>query len=741
MYETTTPPQKALNIYSQAPWLLICLLFFASPLLGQSCPQPSTGNTGFDQSQQLFGDAAGQKFGGSLAMSGRLMVVGSPQAGSNAQGEAEVFRRIGNAWVSEGLLPADLSSPLQVGERFGASVDVDDNDTGDDLIVVSTRPVSDTTGLIIKAYVYRNSGSNWQLETTLTHSTQPVTGTPPGSSVAVDDETIVVGVPDFWGGGAAFIHRYNGGSWNPDQGGDVLAADLISQNPTGPIPQHLGTWVDIDDDQIAVGDPYATVGGLVNAGVAYLIHRKNGATWLGCNGSGGVALTGGSTGVPTAGESFGGCVAIAGDVLVIGAHDFSNGGTGSAYVYRRLGTSPQTWCNWTLEQQLFGSTGLASDAFGRAVAIEADFPDSQQPLNGSGRILSGASRADIVGSNSGTAYVYDYALIAGSPQWTEVAELQPDDPLSEDRFGINVAIAGCTIGVSAHLDDAPGFNAGSTTLFLAPECEDCAEVTAEIVSADPTASCASSVILDMTNLSSCALVAAEVSITYPFGPPAPLPFPYSGPTVSPSTISFNSPVSPGDAFLIDVLIADALGGSCVCLEIILLASDGAGSVEECCRKTVCVRTAAQAGCGDCNGNGVPDSLDISLGTSEDCNFNGSPDECDIANGTSLDINGDGIPDECVQFVRGDTNASGGSPDIADVINSLLYTFNMPGGISPCDDASDVNDDGIHPSIADAIYLVNYLFPPPSPPPPAPFPNCGIDPTPDPLGCDSFPPCP
>ncbi|MBT7129229.1 MAG: hypothetical protein HN891_00765 [Planctomycetes bacterium] len=93
-----------------------------------------------------------------------------------------------------------------------------------------------------------------------------------------------------------------------------------------------------------------------------------------------------------------------------------------------------------------------------------------------------------------------------------------------------------------------------------------------------------------------------------------------------------------------------------------------------------------------------------------------------------------------EFVRGDTNASGGSPDIADAINSLYYIFNIPGGISPCDDASDVNDDGIHPSIADAIYLLNYLFPPPSSPPPAPFPACGPDPTTDPLGCASFPPC-
>jgi hypothetical protein len=209
-----------------------------------------------------------------------------------------------------------------------------------------------------------------------------------------------------------------------------------------------------------------------------------------------------------------------------------------------------------------------------------------------------------------------------------------------------------------------------------------------------------------------------------------------GPTVSPSTISFSSPVSTGDPFLIDVLIADALGGSCVCLEITLLASDGAGGVEECCSKTVCVRTVAQAGCGDCNGNGVPDTTEISLGINTDCNLNGIPDDCDIENGASDDINGDGIPDECILFVRGDTNADGNC-DIADAINLLQCLF-FGTGYCPCDDASDVNDDGTV-NVADVIYKLVYIFGN-GPPPPSPFPVCGLDPTPDSIGCLSYPPC-
>ncbi|MCA9289197.1 MAG: exo-alpha-sialidase [Phycisphaerales bacterium] len=49
---------------------------------------------------------------------------------------------------------------------------------------------------------------------------------------------------------------------------------------------------------------------------------------------------------------------------------------------------------------------------------------------------------------------------------------------------------------------------------------------------------------------------------------------------------------------------------------------------------------------DCNGNGVGDATDISLGTAQDCNSNGIPDSCEIAAGTVPDTNNNGIPDGC-----------------------------------------------------------------------------------------------
>ena len=87
------------------------------------------------------------------------------------------------------------------------------------------------------------------------------------------------------------------------------------------------------------------------------------------------------------------------------------------------------------------------------------------------------------------------------------------------------------------------------------------------------------------------------------------------------------------------------------------------------------------------------------------------------------------------FKRGDANANG-SVDIADAISLLAYLF--AGGMLPCLKAGDINDDG-EINIADPIALLSYLFAMGSAPA-EPFSECSVDPTPDSLDCQSFPPC-
>ncbi len=88
------------------------------------------------------------------------------------------------------------------------------------------------------------------------------------------------------------------------------------------------------------------------------------------------------------------------------------------------------------------------------------------------------------------------------------------------------------------------------------------------------------------------------------------------------------------------------------------------------------------------------------------------------------------------FVRGDCTVDG-TINLADPIYNLAYLFQE--GRSLCLDAQDTNDDGTV-NIADPVYNINYQFAM-GPPPPVPFPDCGLDPTADALGCESFAACP
>jgi len=90
------------------------------------------------------------------------------------------------------------------------------------------------------------------------------------------------------------------------------------------------------------------------------------------------------------------------------------------------------------------------------------------------------------------------------------------------------------------------------------------------------------------------------------------------------------------------------------------------------------------------------------------------------------------------FIRGDCNTDG-NVDIGDAITALGFLFSGTGPLN-CESACDCNDDG-NIDIGDAICILDSLFGMPAIPPRPPFPDCGPDPTDDPLTCDSFTPCP
>jgi len=134
---------------------------------------------------------------------------------------------------------------------------------------------------------------------------------------------------------------------------------------------------------------------------------------------------------------FGYSVDISGDYIIVGSnYDAPNGAySGSAYVYHWNGT------DWSEETKLIPLDGATGDQFGRAVAIEEN------------KVIIGSSLDDDNGSNSGSAYIFEF----DGNNWNETSKLTANDAAANDAFGKSVAVNGnyAVIGASGSDNGSP----------------------------------------------------------------------------------------------------------------------------------------------------------------------------------------------------------------------------------------------------------------------------------------------
>ena len=244
-----------------------------------------------------------------------------------------------------------------------------------------------------------------------------------GQSVCVDSNVCIVGAYGVGAGrGVAEIHRFDGNDWVREQ--RISASDGASWD-------RFGYSVSIDGNVCAIG-AYGT-------GAAY-IFRYNGSSWIEEQKL-----------VPSDDPRiFGYAIAIEGDVCLVGSPSALVDGVtkGAVYVWEYNGSS------WVQEQKLSASDGQSGDQFGEAVSISEN------------RCLVGMPNDDVNGTDTGSAYIFEY----NGSSWVEQQKLSLDGTRDDwERFGCSVSIPTisdgiCLIGASG--DCAAGSGAGAAYIFV-----------------------------------------------------------------------------------------------------------------------------------------------------------------------------------------------------------------------------------------------------------------------------------
>jgi hypothetical protein len=322
-----------------------------------------------------------------------------------------------------------------------------------------------------------------------------------GASVAISDDTLVVGAP--WAAdhaGAVYVFINDGGSWRQQ-------AYLVASNAEGsysplympsfirPNGDSFGSSVAISGNTIVVGAPYedsSANGGeddnsATYAGAAYVFTRSDGIwsqqAYLKASNAEGTNAN------DEDGDRFGSSVAVSGDTLIIGApledsaslseDNNSALNAGAVYVFTRSG---ETWGQQAYlkanpldddAENLHVISSNIGDRFGSSVALSGDTLIVGAPDENSSVIGAETDRSE---PRSGAVYVFTRS----DNLWTRQAFLKASNSDSQDKFGTYVAISGDTLAVGAPGEassaqgtesDNTNYHAGAVYIFTQNEAQ------------------------------------------------------------------------------------------------------------------------------------------------------------------------------------------------------------------------------------------------------------------------------
>lgn len=300
-------------------------------------------------------------------------------------------------------------------DRFGHSVAISGN-----YAVVGAK--MDNIGSNLNngsAYVFHRQGDDWVEVKKLTAS-DGLANDEFGTSVDIDGDTIIVGsvfndnLPTL-NPGAAYIFVRNGNDWIEQD--KLMASDGIDND-------NFGNSVAIDGNTAIIGANFDESGIHISQGAAYVFTRS-GSNWTEQDKL--IASDGGG------GDNFGWSVGIDGNSAIVSAYaddvnEISN--RGSAYVFTRSGN------DWTEQDKLIASDGLANDTFGYDVDIEGD----------TAVIGAESDTTNTTATKQGSAYIFT----RNGDVWTEKKKLTASDGGASEHLGRSVAISEHTVVVGAY---------------------------------------------------------------------------------------------------------------------------------------------------------------------------------------------------------------------------------------------------------------------------------------------------
>lgn len=365
-----------------------------------------------------FNAAGSDEFGVSVAVSGTIAVIGARTDGSgDNSGSAYVFDLTNGQQLFQ-LTAADAAGR----DQFGISVAV----YGTTAIIGA--PEDDDAG--------GDSGSAYLFDMTTGQQLIKLTAS---DAAANDQFGVSVGIS----GTIAIV-----GAWSDDDAGSAAGSAYLFDTITGQqlfkltasdaaSGDRFGNSVAVSGNTAIVGARFNDDGGSAS-GSAYLFDTTTGQQLF--------KLTAADA---APGDRFGVSVATDGVLAVIGASENDDAGSnsGSAYLFD-IATGQQIF-------KLTASDAMAADEFGSSVAVSGGFA------------VVGASRNDDGGAGSGSAYAFD----TGTGR--QVFKLLASDAAAQDQFGHAVAFSDGTGIVGAWGDDSVGTNSGSAYVFDLAAAEPC----------------------------------------------------------------------------------------------------------------------------------------------------------------------------------------------------------------------------------------------------------------------------